>query len=239
LRNGLSRTLSCRERSLLALVSSRHSPERTRKCLAVVSPARLPRLKHGEGEADLRKRRLIALEDAGVAAGLVRHPRGIGDADDEPAVRDGHEAHVLFLEARFLDRGFSLLARLDDSRGSTNGLVSRARRRDVKPVAGRIGEVTLPTGETLLIDGHSELRRYVIDVSHIQLHEGVGWCVAAVLREIEPNVASRHRHEQWKTRLELVLPLLLEAEPAVPVDGASCIFDAENRNDVFDHHDRL
>jgi hypothetical protein len=109
----------------------------------------------------------------------------------------------------------------------------------MKPVAVRIGEVTFPTGETLLIDGHSELRRYVIDVSHIQLNEGVGWCVAAVLREIEPNITSRHRDEQWETRLELVLPLLLEAEPAIPVEGASSIFDAENRHNVFNHLDRL
>jgi hypothetical protein len=60
-----------------------------------------------------------------------------------------------------------------------------------------------------------------------------------VLREIEPNIASRDRDEPWETRLELVLPLLLEAEPVVPVDGASSIFNAENRNDVFNHLDRL
>jgi hypothetical protein len=60
-----------------------------------------------------------------------------------------------------------------------------------------------------------------------------------VLREIEPHIASRNRDEPWEARLELVLPLLLEAEPAVPVDAASSIFDAENRHDVFDHLDRL
>ena len=117
--------------------------------------------------------------------------------------------------------------------------MSRARRRDAKPVAVRIRELTLPPGETFLIDGHSELSRYVIDVSDIQVNEGVGCRVATVLREIEPNIASRDRDEPWEIRLELVLPLLFEPEPAVPVDGASSVFDTENRNDVFNHLDRL
>src|SRR5439155_14837590 len=46
---------------------------------------------------------VIPLEDARGAEILARHPCGIADVDDEPAVRHGHEARVLRLEACFLD----------------------------------------------------------------------------------------------------------------------------------------
>src|SRR5437867_1729646 len=78
--------------------------------LTVIPPARLTRLEYGEREADVGEGCVVALEDAGGAERLVRHPRSIRDADDEPAVAHGREAGFQLLEACFLDHVCSLLA---------------------------------------------------------------------------------------------------------------------------------
>src|SRR5207244_12832810 len=71
--------------------------------LAVIPPARLARLEHGECEADVRKGRVVALEDAGVPAHLVRDPRRLRDAADEPPVGDRRQADVQLFETRLVD----------------------------------------------------------------------------------------------------------------------------------------
>src|SRR5262245_19060053 len=70
---------------------------------AVIPAARLSRPKHGNGEAEVRERHVVALEDAGVSAHLVRHPGGLRDTDDEPPVGDRRDAVVELLESRLLD----------------------------------------------------------------------------------------------------------------------------------------
>jgi hypothetical protein len=62
-----------------------------------------PRPEHDEREADVGELHVVALEEAGGAQRVVRHPRRGGDVDDEPAVRDRGEACLLRLEARFPD----------------------------------------------------------------------------------------------------------------------------------------
>jgi hypothetical protein len=68
--------------------------------LAVVQPARVARLQHRERVADLRERRRVALDHAGVAERLVAHPRRVADVDDEPALGRGDEARLGPLHAR-------------------------------------------------------------------------------------------------------------------------------------------
>src|SRR6266496_2918495 len=63
--------------------------------------------------------------------------------------------------------------------------------------------------------------------------------VALVFGEIEPCATPCHRDEPWKTRLELMLPLLLEPEPLIPGDGPTRVFDIQNRNDLFVHAARF
>jgi hypothetical protein len=63
----------------------------------------------------------------------------------------------------------------------------------------------------------------------------VGPCVSLVFREIKPDSSACHRDEPWQARLELVLPLLVEAKPLVPGDSASGILDIEDRDDLFFH----
>jgi len=60
-------------------------------------------------------------------------------------------------------------------------------------------------------------------------------CVTFVLREVEAEPAPRNGDEPWKARLELMLPLLLESEPLVPDNSASCVLDVENRHDLLVH----
>jgi hypothetical protein len=57
--------------------------------LAVVPPTRLAGLEDGDRVAEVRERRLVALEDAGRAEHLVVNARRLAHVDDEPAVGDG------------------------------------------------------------------------------------------------------------------------------------------------------
>jgi hypothetical protein len=63
--------------------------------------------------------------------------------------------------------------------------------------------------------------------------EGVGARVALVLRKIEPHVPARDGDEPGKARFELMLPLLVESEPPVPVDRTRSVLDVENRYDLL------
>ena len=62
-----------------------------------------------------------------------------------------------------------------------------------QPVAVGIFEITFPPGETLFVDRDSELFRDGVDVVEVQVDQGVGTSVALVFRQVEPDVAARHR----------------------------------------------
>jgi hypothetical protein len=70
--------------------------------LVVVSAARLTGLQHGDRESKLWEGDVVALDDARVAEHVVRHPRGVRDVDDEPAVGDRREPAEQLLESRFV-----------------------------------------------------------------------------------------------------------------------------------------
>ena len=72
------------------------------RVLAVIAAARLSRLEHADREADLSKRRVVALDDAGIAEDGIRHPCGVAHVDDEPAVGGRDEAGIRLLQARFV-----------------------------------------------------------------------------------------------------------------------------------------
>jgi len=110
---------------------------------------------------------------------------------------------------------------------------SGARSRYPEPVAVWIFKVALPPSETLFVYGDPELLRDRVDVVDVQVNKGVGPCVSLVLREIEPNASACYRNERWKARLELMLPLPLEAESLVPGDGPSGVLDVQDRDDLF------
>jgi hypothetical protein len=112
---------------------------------------------------------------------------------------------------------------------------SGARSRYPEPVAVWVFKVTLPPSETLFIDGNPELLGDGVDVTDVQVDEGVGPCISLVLREIESNASACHRNEPWKARLELMLPLLLEIESLVPGDSPSGVLDIQDRDDLFVH----
>src|SRR5215218_6661482 len=82
--------------------------------LTVISPTRLLRLEHRQREADVRERRIVALEDAGGSESRVRHPRGVPHVDDEPALAHRCEAGIQLLKARFLDHAAPLAPRSAD-----------------------------------------------------------------------------------------------------------------------------
>ena len=58
------------------------------RILAVVPAPRLTGLEHRNRVAELRKRYVVSLEDAGAAEDGICHPRGVANVDDEPSVRD-------------------------------------------------------------------------------------------------------------------------------------------------------
>lgn len=97
------------------------------------------------------------------------------------------------------------------------------------PVAARVHEVALPPGETVSIDWDPRLLRHGVDVADVEVDQGVGPGVALVLREVQPNVSPNYRYEPRKARLELVIPLLPEAESPVPLDSPGGVVDPENR----------
>jgi hypothetical protein len=117
--------------------------------------------------------------------------------------------------------------------------LSGAWGRDPKPVAVLVDEVALPPGYPFLIYWDLELVGHRIDVSDVEVDQGVGPGIALVLREVEPDGPASDGHKPWKARLELVLPFLDEPETSVPGDGAIRVLDIENRNDLLVHTSTL
>src|SRR5262249_22540649 len=87
--------------------------------------------------------------------------------------------------------------------------------------------------ETFLIDRDPELLRDDVDVVDVEVDQCVGTGVALVLREIQPHAPTCDGHEPGQAGLELMLPLLLEAEAPVPLDGATRVLTVENRLDLL------
>jgi len=54
--------------------------------LTVINRARLPRPEDSQIEADLREGQVRVLEPATGSVPVVRHPGGVADVDDEPAL---------------------------------------------------------------------------------------------------------------------------------------------------------
>jgi len=104
-----------------------------------------------------------------------------------------------------------------------------------KPVPVGVDEGALPPGEPFLVDPDVELLGHRVDVPDVEVDQGVRPGVARVLGEVEPDIPARHRDEPGKARLELMLPLLHEAETPVPGDGPRRVLDAENRHDLLVH----
>src|SRR5437870_5141226 len=75
-----------------------------------------------------------------------------------------------------------------------------------EPIGVRVYERAFPSGEAFFIDGDAELRGDGIDVTHIEVDQGVRPGVARVLREVEPDVPTRYGDEPGKAGLELMLP---------------------------------
>src|SRR5262249_20875266 len=117
--------------------------------------------------------------------------------------------------------------------------LSGALRRDTKPVSIGVYEVALPPGQSFLVGGHLELLGHRIDVSDIEVDQGVRPGIALVLREIEPDGPASHRNEPGKARLELMLPFLDEPEAPVPGDRPIPVLDIENRHHLFVHASTL
>jgi hypothetical protein len=112
---------------------------------------------------------------------------------------------------------------------------SGSRRGYPEPVAIRVFNFDLAPGQAVLVDGDPELRRNGVDVPDIQMDERVWSRVAPMFGEIEPNASAADRNEQREARLELMLPLFLEAESLVPGHGTHSILDIQNRDDLFLH----
>ena len=74
---------------------------------------------------------------------------------------------------------------------------------DPKAVAIRVHESALPPGEPFFVDGDTELLGDGVDVSDIQMDQGVRPSVTLVLGQVEADVAPSHRDEPWEARLEL------------------------------------
>src|SRR3954452_22810012 len=106
---------------------------------------------------------------------------------------------------------------------------------DAQPVAVRVHEGALPPGEPVLVDGNSELLGHGVDVPDVEVDQGVGPSVALVLGQVQPDVATCHGDEPGKAGLELVLPLLDEAEPPIPFDSPRRVLDTQNRYDLLVH----
>ena len=106
---------------------------------------------------------------------------------------------------------------------------------DTKPIAVRIYQIALPTGEPLFIHGNSKLRGYSVDVVDIEMNQRVTPSIALVFRQVEPHAPTYHGDEQRKAGLELVLPFLDESEPSVPHDRACRVLDVEQGHDLLVH----
>jgi hypothetical protein len=112
---------------------------------------------------------------------------------------------------------------------------SGASSRYPQPIAIRIFEVHLTTGQALLIHRNAELLGDTVDVIDVQMDEGVRSCVTLVLREVNTDVSSSDGNEPRKAGFELMLPFLAEPESLVPLDSACGVLNMENRNDLLAH----
>lgn len=123
------------------------------------------------------------------------------------------------------------------SRSTTpvSSLNSRSKCCHTKSVAVRVFKVALASSETLLVDRNPELRRHCVDVHDIQMDERVRPRVTFVFREIKPNASARNRYKQWEAWLELMLPLLTEAQSFIPRHRAAGVLDIQDRDDLFFH----
>jgi hypothetical protein len=110
-----------------------------------------------------------------------------------------------------------------------------ASGRDPQSVAVRVFEIHLATGEALLVNRDAELLGNAVDVIDVEVDERVRSCVAFVLGQVDVDRSSGNGDEPRKARLELMLPLLLEAEPLVPRDGARGVLNVENRDNLLAH----
>jgi len=122
-----------------------------------------------------------------------------------------------------------------EAREYLNHIPSRAPCGDAEPVSIRIDKCALPAGETLLIDGYPELFGHGIDILDIQVNQGVRPRIALVLRQVEPDISTRHGHEPWEAGLELVLPLFDEPKAPVPCDRPRRFLDIEHRHNLLVH----
>jgi hypothetical protein len=114
-------------------------------------------------------------------------------------------------------------------------VASGASGRYAQPVAVRVFEMHFTPGKTLLINWNAELLGNAVDVTDVEMNEGVWSCVALVLREVDVDVSSCNGNEPRKTGLELMLPFLPESEPLVPRDSACRVLNVENRHDLLVH----
>src|SRR4051794_7518063 len=90
--------------------------------LAVVAASGLARLEDGDREAELRPAlQVLVLEHAGVAERGARHPVGVADVDDEPALARGREPAGRLLEPRLLDHDGQASASLRRVGSSASG----------------------------------------------------------------------------------------------------------------------
>jgi hypothetical protein len=111
--------------------------------------------------------------------------------------------------------------------------------RDSQPISVRVFEVALAAGQAILVYCDTELFGHRFNVVDVEMKEGVGPSITLVLRKVDSNSPSGHRHEPGKPRFKLVLPLFRKAQPRVPRNRACSILDPENRNYLFFHDTRL
>jgi hypothetical protein len=69
----------------------------------------------------------------------------------------------------------------------------------------------------------------------VEVDQGVGTGIALVFRQIEPDAPACYGHEPAKARLELMLPLLVEADALVPSDNTIGVLHTEDRHDLLFH----
>jgi hypothetical protein len=108
---------------------------------------------------------------------------------------------------------------------------------DAQPVAVRVYDIALASGEAFFIDRDPELLGHSVDVVDIEVDQGLRRSVALVLRQVKADVPACHRDEPRKPGLELMLPLFDEPEPPIPSNSTRRVLDIENRHDLLVHRD--
>jgi hypothetical protein len=109
----------------------------------------------------------------------------------------------------------------------------RAWSCHAEPVAVQVLQVALSPCKAFLVHGNPEFGRNRVDVLEVQMDEGVRSSIALVLGEVEADASTRDGDEQREAGLELMLPLLAEAQALVPGDGTSRVLDVQDRDDLF------